>query len=151
MQAKVFLSYLLATILAVGVIATPVDVLDSVVTPPPDTTNVFEQSFEALATFTATPDPTPTGPTITPGEFDLPIPTGNASVVARDLKTLEKRKKGCIFVTTGCKFKGVSAYICKLPYNKCVNWNTYWSVNLSSFRPDPGIITLSKDSSDDLY
>ena len=83
MQAKVFFSYLLAAILAVGVIATPVDVVDAEGTPPADINNLFEETGEAFATIAGAPEPTPTGPTITPKEDDVPTPTG--SVVARDL------------------------------------------------------------------
>ena len=88
MQAKVFLASCLATILAVGVIATPtpVDVVDSSVTPAPDVNDVIEDSVQAFAlgTSTATPDPLPTGPTITPGDDDVPNPSDN-DVVVRDL------------------------------------------------------------------
>ena len=83
MQAKVFLVSFLATILAFGVIATPVDVVDAEGTPPPDINNVFEETGEAFATFAGAPDPIPTGPTITPKEGDVPTPTG--SVAARDV------------------------------------------------------------------
>ena len=87
MQAKVFLASFLATILAVGVIATPtpVDVVDSSVTPPPDVNDVIEDPVQAFAlgTSTAAPDPLPTGPTITPGVDDVPTPSGD--VVVRDL------------------------------------------------------------------
>ena len=83
MQAKVFFSYLLAAILAAGIIATPVDVVDAEGTPPADINNVFEETGEAFATIAGAPEPTPTGPTITPKEGDVPIPT--SSVVARDL------------------------------------------------------------------
>ena len=65
MHAMVFLACFLATILAVGIIATPVDVVDAEGTPPPDVNNVFE-NVERFATFTGAPGPTPTGPTITP-------------------------------------------------------------------------------------
>ena len=88
MQAKVFFASFLATILAIGVIATPtpVDVVDSTVTHPPDVNDVIEDTVEALAlgTSTATPDPLPTWPTITPGEDDVPTPSDN-DVVVRDL------------------------------------------------------------------
>ena len=83
MHAKVFLACFLATILAVGGIATPVDVVDAEGTPPPDINNLFEETAEAFATIAGAPEPTPTGPTITPKEGDVPTPTG--SVVARDL------------------------------------------------------------------
>ena len=82
MQAKVFLVSFLATVLAVGGMATPVDVVDAVGTPPPDVSAVFENT-ETLATIAGAPDSLPTGPTITPKEGDVPAPTG--SVVARDL------------------------------------------------------------------
>ena len=88
MQVKVFLASFLATILAVGVIATPtpVDVVDSQVSPPPDVNDVIEDTVEAFAlgTSTATPDPLPAGPTITPGVDDVPTPSDN-DVVVRDL------------------------------------------------------------------
>ena len=88
MQAKFFLASLLATILAVGVIATPtpVDVVDSSVTPPADVNDVIEDTVEAFALGTSTeaPDPLPTGPTITPGDDDVPTPSDN-DVVVRDL------------------------------------------------------------------
>ncbi|PUU74926.1 hypothetical protein B9Z19DRAFT_1132206 [Tuber borchii] len=96
MQAKVFLSYILATILAVGVIATPVDVADAEATTPPDVNNMFEETVDTFATFNGPPDPVPTGPTITPKEEDVPTPTD--SVIARDLNSLEKRTPGCITV-----------------------------------------------------
>ena len=83
MQAKVFLAAFFAAFLAVGVIATPVDVVDAEGTPPADMNNVFEETGEAFATIAGAPEPTPTGPTITPKEDDVPVPTG--SVVARDL------------------------------------------------------------------
>ena len=87
MQAKVFYSYLLAAILAVGVIATPVDVADAEGTPPADINNLFEETGEAFVPISGFADPTPTGPTITPKEDDVPTPTG--SVVARDLVSRE--------------------------------------------------------------
>ncbi|PUU82604.1 hypothetical protein B9Z19DRAFT_1190267 [Tuber borchii] len=141
MQAKVFLSYLLATILAVGVVATPVDVFDSgtTTTPTPDVNNVFDIKFQALAISTGTPAPTPTGPVITPGDDDVvPAPTG--SVFARDLPSLEKRTPGCIKVTSDSKFNGISAHPC-LPSWKnyvCTDLTPYWRYNISSIRPDPG-------------
>ena len=79
MQAKVFFSYLLAAILAVGVIATPVDVED---TPPADVNTLFENE-ENLASFVGAPDPRPTEPAITPKEGD--VLAASTSVVARDL------------------------------------------------------------------
>ena len=88
MQVKVFFASVLATIFAVGVIATPtpVDVVDSEVTPPPDLNEVIEDNVEAFAlgSSTATPDPLPIGPTITPGEDDVPTPSDD-DVVVRDL------------------------------------------------------------------
>ena len=94
MQVKVFLASLLATILAVGVIATPtpVDVVDFSVTPPPDVNDVIEDSVQAFAlgTSTATPDPLPTGSTITPGDDDVPTPSDN-DVVVRDLVSRKPR------------------------------------------------------------
>ena len=88
MRVKVFLASFLATIFAVGVIATPtpVDVVDSEVTPPPDNEVIDDtvQAF-ALGTSTATPDPLPTGPTITPGDDDIPAPSSSDDVVVRDL------------------------------------------------------------------
>ena len=55
MQAKVFFLYLLAAILAAGVIATPVDVVDAEGTPPADINNVFEETGEAFATIAGAP------------------------------------------------------------------------------------------------
>ena len=87
MQVKVFLASFLATILAVGVIATPTpaDVVDSQVSPPPDPNNVVEDDVQAFAlgTSTAAADPLPTGPTITPGDND--VPGSSDDVVVRDL------------------------------------------------------------------
>ena len=101
MQVKVFLASFLATILAVGVIATPTpqDVVDSSVTPPPDVNDVIEDSVQAFAlgTATATPDPLPTGPTITPGDDDVPNPSDN-DVVVRDLVS---RKQSSINLALG--------------------------------------------------
>ena len=90
MQAKVFFASLLATILAVGVIATPtpVDDVDSQVTPPADN-NVIENNAQGFATLAA-PEPRPTGPIITPGDNDVPTASGT-DVVARDLVS----KKPC--------------------------------------------------------
>ena len=94
MQAKVFFASFLATILAVGVIATPtpVDVVDSEVTPPADVNDVIEEPVQAfaLSASTAAPDPLPTGPTITPGDDDVPNPSDN-DVVVRDLVSRKPR------------------------------------------------------------
>jgi len=85
MQVKVLLASFLATILAVGVIATPTpaDVVDSQVTPPPDPNDVVEDDVQAFALgiSTAAPDPLPTGPTITPGDDDTPTPSDDDVVV----------------------------------------------------------------------
>ena len=96
MQAKIFLSYLLAAILAAGVIATPVDVVDAEGTPPADINDVFENNVEAFATFGGAPEPTPTGPTITPKEGDVLAPS-TTSVVARDLVS----RKPCLINWAG--------------------------------------------------
>ena len=82
MQAKIFLSSLLATLLAVGVIATPTGVgaraigsshsLNGAVTP-----------FQEVATDSGIKKPRPNGATITPKDGDVPVPS--TSVKARDL------------------------------------------------------------------
>ena len=82
MQAKIFLSSLLATLLAVGVIATPTGVvardigsshsLNGVVTP-----------LEKVATAPGATKPRPNGLIITPKDGDVPV--ASTSVEARDL------------------------------------------------------------------
>ena len=82
MQAKIFLSSLLATLLAVSVAATPTRVetrdiksshsLDGTVTP-----------FQEVATDVGVTGPRPKGPTITPKDSDVPIVS--TSVEAKDL------------------------------------------------------------------
>ena len=82
MQSKIFLSSLLATFLAVGVIATPTGVgardvtsshsLDGIVTP-----------FNTVATDVGVTKPRPIGLVITPQAGD--VPAVSASVAARDL------------------------------------------------------------------
>ena len=92
MQAKIFFASLLATILAVGVLATPTPQdADSTATPASGD-DVIEDSVQAFAlgTATATPDPLPTGPTITPGDDDVPNPSDN-DVVVRDLVSRNPR------------------------------------------------------------
>jgi len=79
MQAKVFLSCLLATIRAVGVIATPVNIEGASTT---DVNTVFENA-ENFASFVGAPDPRPIEPILTPKEGDVPAPS-NTSVVAGD-------------------------------------------------------------------
>ena len=82
MQAKIFLSSLLATLLAVGIIATPTGVeardiksshsLDGTVTP-----------FQEVAIDVGITKPRPNGAVITPKDGDIPIVS--TSVQARDL------------------------------------------------------------------
>ncbi|PUU74925.1 hypothetical protein B9Z19DRAFT_1132205 [Tuber borchii] len=87
MQAKVFLTYFLATIFPLGVIATPVDVEG---TPPADVNTLFVP----ISGFAGAPDPRPTEPIITPKEGD--VLAASTSVVARDLESLEKRTPGVL-------------------------------------------------------
>ena len=86
MQAKVFLLSILATILGVGVLATPVDIVPTIVggerTTPTDVNTLLDSGSEREAFFVGAPDPRPTGPIITPKEGDVPTPS---RVVARDL------------------------------------------------------------------
>ncbi|PUU75800.1 hypothetical protein B9Z19DRAFT_1152300 [Tuber borchii] len=136
MQAKIFLSSLLATFLAVGVIATPTGAvardigsshsLDGIATP-----------FKDVATDVGAKKPLPNGLIITPKAGDVPVVS--TSVKARDLESLEKRTRGCLFVSANSNFGGNSAYLCPLATNGgCTSWSTYWKSNISSFGPDPG-------------
>ncbi|RPA93904.1 hypothetical protein L873DRAFT_1776984 [Choiromyces venosus 120613-1] len=134
MQAKIFLSSLLATLLATGVIASPAAVgardvksehgWDGTVTP-----------LEKVATVGAKKAP-PKGAIITPKDSDVPVVT--TSVEARDIEALSKRTPGCIFVTTDSNWGGTSAYICLATNGGCTIWNNFWRWNISSFGPDPG-------------
>ena len=82
MQAKIFLSSLLAALLAVGVIATPTGVvardvatshsLDGIVTP-----------FDKVAKDAGIKKPRPSGLVVTPKDGD--VPAASTSVKARDL------------------------------------------------------------------
>ncbi|PUU72798.1 hypothetical protein B9Z19DRAFT_1008098 [Tuber borchii] len=139
MQAKVFLLSILSIILAVGVIATPVDVIPTLVdgerTPPPtDVNTLLDNGRGREAFFVGPPDPRPTGPIITPKEGDIPTPS---RVVARDLENLEKRTPGCISATTNPNFTGASGRSCNIPNGHCANLTPFWRSNISSFRPDP--------------
>jgi len=90
MQVKIFLLSILATILAVGVIATPVDVIPTIVggeRTSPTAVNTLLDGNEREAFFVGAPAPRPTGPIITPKEGDVPTPS--RSVVARDLVSRE--------------------------------------------------------------
>ncbi|PUU82603.1 hypothetical protein B9Z19DRAFT_967224 [Tuber borchii] len=128
MQAKVFVSYLLAIILAVGVIATPIDVEGSTT----DASTVFENAGNS---FSGAPDPRPNEPIITPKEGD--VPADSTSVFARDLESLEKRTLGCVRMTTNPNFGGLPLRACGLPNGYCVNLATWWRYRVSSFSPDP--------------
>ncbi|PUU73976.1 hypothetical protein B9Z19DRAFT_1093950 [Tuber borchii] len=133
MQAKAFLSYLVAAILAVGVIATPVGVEGTSTT---DVNAVFENVGDSASFVGAPPDPRPIEPIITPKEGDVPAPS-NTSVVAGDHGSLKKRTIGCVRVTTNQNFGGTSARACNLPNGHCVNLNPFWRYRISSFSPDP--------------
>ena len=82
MQAKVFFASFLAAILAVGVIATPVDVEGASTT----AVNTVFEKVSNLASLGA-PDPRPSGPVITPKPGD--VPTSSTSVVTRDLVNIK--------------------------------------------------------------
>ena len=93
MQSKVFFASFLATILAVGVIATPVNV-EGASTNEVDT--VFEKVDNSASFVGAAPDPRPKEPILTPKEGDLPAPsnaTDTGSLAARDLVSI---KPSCI-------------------------------------------------------
>ncbi|PUU74924.1 hypothetical protein B9Z19DRAFT_996954 [Tuber borchii] len=130
MQAKVFLSYLLAAILALGVIATPVDVEG---TPPANANTLFEN----VASFVGTPGPRHTEPTITPKEGD--VLAASTSVVARDLERLEKRTLGCVTVSPYLYSSNCAGELraCWFPNGQCVNLNPFWRGKIGCFRPDP--------------
>jgi len=93
MQARVFLGSFLATILAVGVIATPVGIEGTSTT---DVNTVFE-NVANFASFVGGPDPRPSEPVITPKEGDVPTPkkgddpapSTTGSVAARDLVSIK--------------------------------------------------------------
>ncbi|PUU75796.1 hypothetical protein B9Z19DRAFT_1089586 [Tuber borchii] len=135
MQAKIFLSSLLATLLAVGVIATPTGVvardvgtshsLNGAVTP-----------FEQVATAAGATKPRPNGLVITPKAGDVPV--ASTSVEARDLESLEKRNPGCVYVTQDANFAGTSAYICTNCKGCCITFTNPWRYTISSFGPDSG-------------
>ncbi|PUU74927.1 hypothetical protein B9Z19DRAFT_996902 [Tuber borchii] len=135
MQAKVFLSFLLAAILALGVIAIPVDVEDA---PPADGDTVVENA-ENPASLVGAPDPRPTEPIITPKEGD--VLAESTSVVARDLESLEKRTPGCATITINPKFGGFRGRACSAN-GRCANLGKYWSKHISSFGPDYGTICI---------
>ncbi|PUU82607.1 hypothetical protein B9Z19DRAFT_1074503 [Tuber borchii] len=84
MQANAFLSYLVAAILAVGAIATPVGVEGTT-----DVNIVFENVANS-ASFGggAPPDPRPIEPILTPKEGDVPAPS-NTSVVAGGMVSIK--------------------------------------------------------------
>ncbi|PUU75797.1 hypothetical protein B9Z19DRAFT_1053269 [Tuber borchii] len=134
MQAKIFLSSLLATLLAVGVIATPAGVvardvgtshsLNGAITP-----------LEQVATVGAT-KPRPNGPVTTPKAGDVPF--ASTSVEARDLESLAKRTLGCVYVTQDANFAGTSAYICSGTWGGCITFTNPWRYTISSFGPDGG-------------
>ena len=89
MQSRVFFASFLATILAVGVIATPVNV-EGASTNEVDT--VFEKVENVASLVGAVPDPRPNEPILTPKEGDVPAPsntTDTGSVVARDLVSIK--------------------------------------------------------------
>ncbi|PUU80006.1 hypothetical protein B9Z19DRAFT_1063806 [Tuber borchii] len=139
MLAKVFLSSILAAVFAVCVIAAPAD--DP---PPPDVNVVFESApasvVAALATTTAS-GPPPTESTITPNQDDE-ITTSDASgdsdgVFGRDLESLGRVGPGPQ-PPPGC----VTVY-------SDPNFSWWWRFHISSIRPSPRIITLSKNSSDE--
>ncbi|PUU75792.1 hypothetical protein B9Z19DRAFT_1152276 [Tuber borchii] len=136
MQPKIFLSSLLATLLVIGVIATPTGVgardiksshsLDGIATP-----------FQEIGTDVGETKPPPKGPTIIPKDNDVPVVS--TSVEARDLESLKKRTLGCVFATDGPNFTGYFVYICPVAINGgCNNWNIYWRYHIRSFGPDQG-------------
>ncbi|PWW73520.1 hypothetical protein C7212DRAFT_284663 [Tuber magnatum] len=135
MQAKVFLSSMLVTLLAAGVNATPTAVeardiksshgWDGTVT---DLSKVAAPAGDAK--------PFPKGPIITPKEKDVPVAA--SSVEARDLESLTKRTPGCIFVTKDSNWGGANAYLCIQTNGGCTGWGNDWRYSISSFGPDPG-------------
>ncbi|CUS11171.1 unnamed protein product [Tuber aestivum] len=96
MQAKVFLSTMLASLLAAGVIATPtaLEVRDIKSTHGWDGTVT---ALEKVAASVGNVKPHPKGTVITPKENDTPV--ASTDVEARDLENLSKRTAGCIYVT----------------------------------------------------
>jgi len=135
MQAKVFLSTMLASLLAAGVIATPtaLEVRDIKSTHGWDGTVT---ALEKVAASVGNVKPHPKGTVITPKENDTPV--ASTDVEARDLENLSKRTAGCIYVTKDSNFGGGSLYLCIATNGGCTNWNNDWRYSISSFGPDPG-------------
>ncbi|PUU75793.1 hypothetical protein B9Z19DRAFT_1089580 [Tuber borchii] len=133
MQAKIFLSSLLATLLAVGVTATPAgfDARDIKST---HSLDLIATPFQEVAKDLGIKKPRPNGAIITPKDGDVPVPS---SVKARDLESLEKRTPGCLYVTSDPNFGGNHAYLCPIATNGgCTAWDVYWRYSISSFGPD---------------
>jgi len=133
MQAKIFLSSLLATLFAVGVIATPTGVEARIVGTVSVINNALAKVGSALESSVGT-IPLLKGPATTPKNGDVLV--ASIGVNARDLESLEKRTPGCILITSDPNFAGTSANACGIPNGLCTNLTPLWASNISSFRPD---------------